>query len=269
MDSLIAYIPYCGTPPGPEVLWSRWNLDPVLMLVLIGLAMCCAPRRPGAQRRELVHFTAGWIALAIALLSPLCNLSIALFSARVGQHMWLALIAAPLIARSRPLQTLAARLGRTALTATVRFGLRPAVAATFFGIALWYWHMPRPYQASFESHLTYWLMHVTLTGSAVLLWESLLAREREQVIGRLFAAFATLLHMGMLGAIITLAPRLLYPTHLLTTPIWGLSPLDDQQLGGLIMWVPGCTALALILLMKLRELLPDQGAACIRPIENS
>lgn len=262
MGDLLSYIPYCGTPPLPQVLWSRWNLDPVLMVVLVVLAVACG-RHLWVQRatiRTRVIFATGWLALALALVSPLCNLSIALFSARVGQHMWLVLVAAPLIAASRPTLILGRQFAGRRGVPLARRLTSPLPAAALFGLSLWFWHLPRPYQATFESHLAYWLMHVTLTGSAVLLWEMLFNGARRRLAGRLFAGFATLLHMGLLGAIITLAPRLLYPVHALTTEPWGLNALEDQQLGGLIMWVPGCTALALVVLAKVRELLIEPEA---------
>lgn len=273
MGEWLPYIPYCGTPPIPQVLWTRWNFDPILIVTLLLLAAACgvqpwrggtAPGGRGSVGRQRLMFTAGWLALALALVSPLCNLSIALFSARVGQHMWLVLVAAPLIAVSGPVHQLSRVLagGRGAAAQRVAARLTaPLPAALSFGLFLWIWHLPGPYQLTFDSHVAYWVMHITLTGSAVLLWEMLFDRPRGQVAGRLFAGFATLLHMGLLGAVITLAPRVLYPVHTLTTQPWGLSALEDQQLGGLIMWVPGCAALAGIVLAKLHELLVEPGEA--------
>jgi putative membrane protein len=82
-------------------------------------------------------------------------------------------------------------------------------------------------------------MHVTLFGSAVLLWRALLRSPRRMSGDVLLAGVLTSMQMGFLGAILTTASRPLYFPHLATTQEWGLTPLQDQQLGGTVMWVPG------------------------------
>ena len=99
--------------------------------------------------------------------------------------------------------------------------------------------MPIPYDLTFASTDLYWTMHITLFGSAVLLWRELLDHP-PQWTGQVLAAGAlTFVHMGLLGAVLTLADRPLFTRHLVSTYAWGLSPLQDQQLGGSLMWVPG------------------------------
>ncbi len=119
------------------------------------------------------------------------------------------------------------------------------LAAALFALLLWLWHLPRPYRATFESDLLYWTMHLTLLASALCLWHVLICRERRELQRAVVAGIVTVVQMGLLGAAITLAPRLLYDPHVLTTQLWGLTPLEDQQLGGLIMWVPGCAIVIL------------------------
>lgn len=262
MREVSAEFAYCGLPPLPSELASRWNPDPVLITVLLGVAALYAwsAMRMSAARRERVAFAAGWLTLTLALISPLCALSVALFSARVGQHMLLVLIAAPLLALAQPVRTIATALSPARGASLSELLISPVVATLSFALFLWLWHLPRPYQATFISTPSYWLMHVTLTGTAVLLWEVLFEKERGHFSGRLLAGFATLMHMGLLGALITLAPRVLYPVHLLTSLPWGLTALEDQQLGGLIMWIPGCAALAMLLLARVYDLLREPPA---------
>ena len=89
------YVTFCGTPPLPSDLWSRWTLDPVLLAGLaVALAAILWRRGPGRRRMPLV----GWALVAILFVSPLCAASMALFSARVAQHLLLTLVAAPLVA---------------------------------------------------------------------------------------------------------------------------------------------------------------------------
>jgi putative membrane protein len=218
-------IPYCGLPPHPGELLTRFNLDPVLIaaLFLLALAHLVLARDAHTRTRALL----GWTIAAAAFLSPLCALSVALFSARVAQHMVLVLVAAPLIAAALPVSL--------ARASTQRLW----TAALLFFMALWLWHMPRPYDATFTSTPLYWLMHITLFGSAILLWGELLHHASEQTTAALAAGTLTSIHMGMLGATLSLAGRPLFDVHLLTAPLWGFTPLQDQQLGGVVMWVPG------------------------------
>lgn len=218
-------IPYCGAPPLPGAV--AWNLDPLLIAVL-GIGGYMLLRRAQGAPAGLAWL--GWAVLLTALISPLCNLSVALFSARVGQHMMLTLAAAPLIA-----------WGATASRSGVGEGPGLVAPAVAFALALWVWHMPGPYAATFRSNLTYWTMHATLFGTALWFWAALRLRAESRPDAAALAALASAVQMGLLGALLTLAPRPLFlAAHGpgVTAP-WGLSPLEDQQLGGLLMWVPG------------------------------
>jgi putative membrane protein len=230
----LSYVPYCGTPPDPSQLFSRWNLDPVLIAFLLFLAWLHLSRAPKASRP---FAAAGWAVASFAFLSPLCALSVSLFAARVGQHMILTLIAAPLIA--------------VALPPTRRTNL---INAALFFAALWLWHMPAPYEATFRSTAVYWAMHVTLFGSAILLWRDLVGHVGDHTLDALAAGTFTSVQMGLLGALLTFASRPLFTPHLLTSETWGLSPLTDQQLGGLLMWVPGGLLFVWVAVHSMRRL---------------
>ena len=224
-------IPYCGLPPLPGDLLTRFNLDPRLIVVLL---LGCAiqglwprDRAPGIIARRGKFALFGWAVAALALLSPLCALSVSLFAARVGQHMLLVLVAAPLIALGGPRRV---------------HGNRSwplwASSAAFF-LALWYWHMPGPYQSTFDSVFVYWTMHVTLFGSSIIVWREFLDHSPAHTAQVLAAGSITFVHMGLLGAVFALAARPMFTSHFMTTQAWGLTPLQDQQLGGAVMWVPG------------------------------
>lgn len=227
-------IPYCGPGPRPGEVWASWNLDPVL---LAGLALLLAAGVGRAtlrgEGREGTAFAAGWGVLAILFVSPLCAMASALFSVRVAHHLLLIAAAAPLLAAALP----PPRDGRLGLP----------LATLVQTVVLWVWHAPAPYDAALGSHAVYWLMQTTLLGSAVAFWMFLRSIGAATVAGA-SALLATIVQMGLLGAIITFAPQPLYRYHLATTPPWGLSPLEDQQLAGLLMWVPGAAPYALVAL---------------------
>ncbi|KZD01004.1 cytochrome c oxidase assembly protein [Oceanibaculum pacificum] len=259
MNTDIGAISYCGAPPVPGAL--HWNLDPLLLGALALAALiyglgCRAKKAPEPQARWL--FYAGWLIAVAALVTPLCNLSVALFSARVGQHLVLTLVAAPLIAMGQPERVYRALVPARDIGDAGGDGKLTALATLAFALALWTWHLPGPYDATLRSDFTYWIMHITTFGAAYMLWHALL---RLGVIAALFASFATAVQMSLLGGVLTLAPTPLFEVHALTTRPWGLSPLLDQQLGGLLMWVPGGLLFTVLGLMALNTMLRRMGSA--------
>lgn len=237
--SFASVIPYCGAPPIPGEV--AWNFDPILCSFLaLGAVVYYASgwrvRRDAPSTHEKICFALGWVVLALALISPLCNLSVALFSARVGQHMILSLVAAPLLV-----------LGRADMLLLRAFGAHSSIptrgdacAACFaFATALWVWHAPAPYYATFASHIVYWTMHVTLFFASVALWRVLLRGVTHQPVFALLASAFTGAQMCALGVLFTFASHPLFFVHATTTWAWGWTPVQDQQFGGLLMWVPG------------------------------
>lgn len=212
-----ATIAYCGPAAVPGDLLTRWNFDPLLMAAFAALAIVITSGRVANAR-------ASWASLvlaAIIFVSPLCALSSALFSARVLHHVLLIAAVAPLLALAFPVR----RLPSPPLAALV--GLHT--------IILWVWHMPAPYAWGLASVPAYWLMQTSLLGSAWLLWRAILVPAQSGPA--LLALAATIGQMGLLGALIVFASRPLYPVHFASTAAWGLAPLTDQQLAGLLMWV--------------------------------
>jgi putative membrane protein len=116
----------------------------------------------------------------------------------------------------------------------------PQAAWAIHAAALWVWHVPALFQATLESDLVHTLQHVSFLGSALLFWWALVhgARGLMGYGAAVLYLFTTSVHSGVLGAFIAFTGRTLYPDYSGTTASWGLTPLEDQQLGGLIMWVP-------------------------------
>lgn len=234
-------VSYCGTPAIPTEIWTSWTLDPAMIAALGALGLTVRYRCHGAGRG------AGFAAvalLAVIFLSPLCALGAALFSARVVHHVLLIAGVAPLLALAFP--------ARRARPLGLLFGVHMAV--------LWLWHVPGVYGWAVGSQAGYWIMQGTLLGSALALWHEVLRKGAAPEAG-VAALLGTVAQMGLLGALIAFAPRALYAPHILTTEIWGFSPLEDQQLAGLIMWVPAILPyLAATLVMAMGWLLPPEGA---------
>jgi putative membrane protein len=217
-------VPYCGPAPVPEEIWTRWTLDPPLLAALVVVALLCRPTGDHALSRT-PWWGVGWLVLVLVTVSPLCALSSALFSARVVHHTLMIAVAAPLLVLG------GLRFPYLSGNATMHagFGLH--------GLAIWVWHFPAPYAAALSSDAVYWMMQISLLGTAVLFWQA--AVDRRTAAGPVFLSLlGTTMHMGLLGALITFAAHPLYAPHFTSTAAWGLTALDDQQLGGLIMWVP-------------------------------
>lgn len=239
------WAPYCGVAPIPEEWLTRWNLDPVLIAGLLAVAgWWVASNRRDPQRNRL--FVAAFALSVFLFVSPFCALTSALFSARVAHHVALTALLAPLLAFLLPTNRLPRFRSVTAWT---------AIQALVF----WAWHSPDLYAAALSSHAIYWLMQVSLLGSAVLFWAAVRQASPAAAVG---ALLATMVQMGLLGALITFAGSPLYAPHLMTTEPWGLATLQDQQLAGLIMWVPAAGLyLAAALLLARRWLKAEQQLA--------
>lgn len=210
-------IPYCGSPPLPAELVTRWNFDPLLFAVLAAAYIAC--RKWGARPAPL---TVGFAILLVLFTSPFCALGSALFSVRVGHHLILTALAAPLIALAFP-----------------RGGGSVTGWTAGHAVVWWGWHTPAAYGFALASDGGYWLMQVMLLLSAVGFWRAVRAAPAPVAVAGLLA---TMLQMGLLAALLTFAGVPIYAWHLITTQPWGLTPLEDQQLAGLIMWVPGAGA---------------------------
>ncbi len=214
-------IAYCGPAPLPAEIWTRWNLDPVLIAALVLLMLPAALGRSAAPPRAAAAVAATGLMFVI-FVSPFCALSSALFSARVLHHVILVSAVAPLLAIAFPAQ---------------RHTLPLAPLVVIHALTLWLWHTPGVYAWGLATVPAYWLMQVSLLGSGWLMWRAVLA-PASRPGAALIALATTIGQMGLLGALIVFAPRPLYAVHFDSTWPWGLSPLTDQQLGGLLMWVP-------------------------------
>lgn len=247
------------TPANWSHAWS-WEMGIVLPLVLSAVLYFLGHmrilrrnrRNPAVRPWQALCFWLGWLSLVVALVSPLHELGEALFSAHMAQHEILMVVAAPLLALSRPLVTFLfalpfawrKRIGRWTRSSTVRntwrFITGALVVWVIQAVTLWAWHIPAFYQATLNNDGIHALQHTMFLVSALLFWYALIyGRYGRLGYGTAFIlVFTTALHSSLLGAVMTVARTVWYPIYNGRTAPWGLSPLQDQQLGGLIMWIP-------------------------------
>src|SRR6185312_8780404 len=119
------------------------------------------------------------------------------------------------------------------------FLTEPFTAWWIHACAIWAWHAPFLFQLTLKSELAHTAQHLSFFLSAMLFWWALFyAQGRKSHGAAVLYVFTTAVHTSILGALLTFAPHIWYPGYSTTTQAWGLTPLEDQQLGGLIMWVP-------------------------------
>ena len=257
----------------------QWTLEPwVLALMALSAGLYAlgvwrlwrhAGAGRGIGRRQVASFAGGWLALVVALVSPLDLLGTRLFSAHMLQHELLMLVAAPLLVLGRPLAAWTWAFGpaqRRALGHTVRVRwwaatwslLTAALTAwVLHALALWVWHVPQLFEAALRSEGLHVLQHASFLFTALLFWWAVLGpdpRSRGNGFAMLYL-FTTMMHTGALGALLTLAPTPWYPGYAASSGALGLDPLQDQQLGGLVMWVPGGLAYLIAGLAMMARLL--------------
>jgi putative membrane protein len=267
----------------PDWEWDFWVVTPLaLSAVLYSRGVQLIWRRAGGGRGikywQTLCFAAGWLTLFGALCSPLHWLAEHLFSAHMVEHELLMAVAAPLLAISKPLGAFMRALPRNCRQALSR-GTRgrivqtawrgvldPTVATVLHAIALWVWHAPILFDATITNELLHRLQHISFLGTALIFWWALFRRPRAEFGMGAIHVSATMAHMSLLGALLAFSPDVLYRVQTASAPEFGLTPLQDQQLGGMIMWVPAGTIYAAIAVAMLAFwLAPDRvGTHAVR-----
>ncbi len=261
-----------GEPIAPHDLWAAWNLAPWLVapLALMALIYFAGLRRVwqraglghGLSVRRCLCFLGALLALVVALMSPLEAMSGVLFSAHMVQHLLLLMVAAPLLVLSdfplALLWTLPRRWGQMlgqglhrwpGWRAAWRVLSSPLSAWLLFALALWAWHVPALYEAALRHETLHAWEHQAYLATALLFWWILLKHAEPSHIQYGLAVpylFLTALQSGILGALMTFTDKPWYAYYAPLVAAWGLTPLQDQQLAGLIMWLPGGAVFTLL-----------------------
>jgi cytochrome c oxidase assembly factor CtaG/cytochrome c2 len=258
---------HAGLPLAPHDLWRAWTFEPGVSIpvALAGVLYARGVTREirnttRAQDRirfDAVMFGIGWIVLVVALISPVHRLGESLFSAHMIQHELLMTIAAPLLVLARPVvpflwsvpigvrRALADVFARGRFQTFWQIITLPSIATAIHGAAIWGWHAPPLYNSALRSEWVHALQHVSFFGTALLFWWSVIhGHTRRAGYGlSVILVFFTAVHTTILGALLAMSESSWYAGYSsASTSPWGLTPLDDQQLGGLIMWVPATVA---------------------------
>ncbi|MBM6583274.1 cytochrome c oxidase assembly protein [Microvirga sp. BT689] len=282
--SLPAFAHERAQPIDPSNVWHHWSAEPWILVslplafVLYGFGVKNLWSNAGLGRGistvRVACYAGGGVVLLVALASPLDSLSGTLLTAHMVQHVLLIGVAPPLLLAGLPgvalpwiLPKLTRRaLGRSSGARTMgrraAFLIRPLPTCALHGAALWLWHAPASFEAALRNEAIHAFEHIAFFVTAMLFWQSLAVSSRgtATVPSGIAAGFLTLVQSGFLGALITFSPTLLYPWYQRGPELWGLYPLADQQLAGLIMWVPAsfiylfaCLVLAAQLLVILES----------------
>jgi putative membrane protein len=239
--------------------WSLQAWVVVLMLLALagyGLGSWRVWQRAGwgrgVQPKHVAAFASGWLVLGAALVSPLDAMGAWLFSAHMVQHELLMIVAAPLLVLGRPLAAwtwafapehrpgLRTLIRVPAVAASWRWITAPVAAWSAHALALWAWHVPAFFDAALQSEPIHILQHMTFLGTALLFWWAVLGGDRRTASAApMVLLFTTMLHSSILGALLALASTPWYSPYAATSSAFGFTPLEDQQLGGLVMWIPG------------------------------
>jgi putative membrane protein len=269
-------------------LWMPW---PQIILILTGLGVLYGVgwfrlRQLGSRRLangwRLVSFMGGLVALGVAMLSAIEVLHDMLFSMHMVQHLLIMMVGAPLVMLADPYPVILwglppnPRRGLASLlvpqSAFRRAFQRVATPWVVWGLyagAQWLWHTPGAYDAALRSELLHVLEHLAFFGAALLFWWHVTGAA-PRIYGRLSYGFrivyalAAMAQNEVLGVVIAFAKEPLYPYYTTVPRLWGISVLDDQALGGAIMWVPGGMMYALTAIVLLARFLEQEESHAAR-----
>lgn len=257
MTALAGFSYHPGAPIALEWTWDPWPLAGLGLAVVsyvVGVARLWATAGAGrgVSRARAGCFALGTLVALGALVSPLDQLSDALFAAHMSQHELLMVVAAPLVVLGRPFTGVLwalpprarSRVGRSLAAPGARWSWQflsaPLFVLVLHAVTRWVWHLPSLFEAAMRDEALHAFQHFTFFATAALFWWALLHGRYGRAgygLSVLFV-FATAMHTSVLGALISVAPRLIYRVYESRTVAYGWQPLADQELAGLIMWIP-------------------------------
>jgi len=257
--------------PPVTLRWTDWSTNPLILAALAasGAAYIVLSRRFPPRGRQPLAFWTGELTLVLALLSPLDAGAEYLFTLHMLQHMLLMLVAAALLALATPPGLIGWAYSRPAVRRVVRAVWTPAPAFVLFNGALLAWHIPAAYDATLRIPWVHAVEHASFILSGLIFWGVIVSPAPVLVRAPLGARFALLIGADVvnfiLGFTLTFAGHPFYVAYTAVPRLWGLSPLDDLRLGGVLMWVMGQMMYLIPVLILLNVILWRDGGRGRRP----
>jgi putative membrane protein len=201
-------------------------------------------RRRTPTRAQHLSFFAGLVVIFVSLNGPIHDLSdYYLFSAHMVQHLLLTLVAPPLLLAGVPGWMLRPALALRGIAPLARRVTRVGAAYLIFNLVVAAWHLPPVYNTAMANHGVHIAQHLMFMAAAVLMWWPLMSPlpelPRIAYPAQMLYCFLMTIPMSIVSIYITMADSVLYPAYAAAPRTWGLSPMEDQLIGGLIMWIPG------------------------------
>jgi putative membrane protein len=244
--------------PVAQVGWTNWTIhwSTVVGLAALGALYLWGARRIQAKRAaagrdvptlgvgQQIAFFSGLLVIFASLNGPLHDLSdYYLFSAHMVQHLLLSLAVPPLLLAGTPGWLLRPLLDNRIIGAVARAITKPIRCFIIFNVVITLWHLPPLYNTAMAYHPVHIVQHLTLIAASVLMWWPFLSPlpelPRLAYPGQMLYCFLMVIPMSIVAIYIAMADHVLYPAYSIAPRVWDISPLSDQQIGGLIMWVPG------------------------------
>jgi putative membrane protein len=228
-------------------LW-RWSIHLSTVIGILALAMlyfwAARKFRKEPTLSQKMFFLSGLLVMFVSLNGPLHDLSDDyLFSAHMVQHLLLTLAMPPLLLSGVPGWMLRPVLRERFVEPVAGFFTRPAIAFVSFNLVIAAWHLPPLYNAAMANHNIHILEHLMFMVAAVLMWWPLLSQlpefPRLAYPGQMLYSFLMSIPMSIVAVYIAMSDHILYPAYAAAPRVFDISPLDDQLLGALIMWIPG------------------------------
>jgi cytochrome c oxidase assembly factor CtaG len=257
---------------GPGWMFDPWVVLPLLLALIVFLVgQARLARRSTTERKRSWLFLAGWAVLGLALVSPLHQGGEASFTLHMIEHGLIMLAATLLLAASHaggilawglpaPLRRSLAGGWKRPLAALWKRLTEPVTATVIQAIVMWAWHAPVLFDRALRNDGWHVAQHLSFFAASLLFWSAMLNPRRGGYLLSAACLFLTSLVEGALSALMSLSASPWYPAYAaMGLSGIGLDPVTDQQLAGLVMWIPGGLVHGAAALVLLYRWLGDEG----------